>query len=200
MLSEIPVLLCALSVVVVSVSAHGYVQQLLISGVYYTGYLPFHDPTIRPVPSRIVRQIPDNGPVINITSPDLACNRGGENGTDVNAGSEITFLWTPWGIHHKGPVGTYMASCNGPCSSFSTSNAKWFKINASGYENNEWDSSKLIAANNTWTTIIPAGLASGQYLIRNEIVALHFVGAPGGLLQFYPSCTLGPKCPTFLRN
>jgi hypothetical protein len=41
---SVPALLCALSAAVVSVSAHGYVQQVLIDGAYYTGYLPYEDP------------------------------------------------------------------------------------------------------------------------------------------------------------
>jgi hypothetical protein len=35
---------------------------------------------------------------------------------------------------HQGPVSTYMASCDGDCTSFSASNAKWFKLDAGGYD------------------------------------------------------------------
>jgi len=135
------------------------------------------------------------------TNPDIVCNQGGETGAhtsvaDINAGSEITFLWTPFPPSHKGPVSTYMASCNGPCSSFSATGSKWFKIDAAGYDKGVWATTKLIAANNTWSTIVPAGIASGQYLIRNELVALHNTGAP----QFYPSCTqLNVKTEAVIR-
>lgn len=53
---------------------------------------------LSPVPVRVVRKIPSDGPVMDITSPDIACNKGGEDGTsdvfDVNAGSDMTFKWT----------------------------------------------------------------------------------------------------------
>jgi hypothetical protein len=78
-----------------------------------------------------------------------------------------------------------MASCNGDCSSFTASNGKWFKIDQGGYTNGQWASDKLIASTsdsvsdtlnhaliplfcdvdgNQWTSNIPAGLASGQYV------------------------------------
>jgi len=51
-----------------------------------------------PVPARVVRKIPSDGPVMDITSSSIACNQGGEGGTDkvfdVNAGSDMTFEWT----------------------------------------------------------------------------------------------------------
>ena len=53
---------------------------------------------LNPVPVRVVRDIPSDGPVMDITSSDIACNQGGNNGTakvfDVNAGSDMTFKWT----------------------------------------------------------------------------------------------------------
>lgn len=51
-----------------------------------------------PVPTRVVRKVPGNGPVSDVTSTDIACNQGGNVGTnktfDVNAGSDMTFNWT----------------------------------------------------------------------------------------------------------
>lgn len=49
------------------------------------------------MPVRIVRTVPGDGPILDDTSKDLACNQGGETGTkkvaDANAGSKITFQW-----------------------------------------------------------------------------------------------------------
>jgi hypothetical protein len=51
-----------------------------------------------PVPVRVVRKIADDYPVMDISSTDLACNKGGNVGTNktlqVNAGSDITLQWT----------------------------------------------------------------------------------------------------------
>ena len=40
----------------------------------------------------------------------------------------------------------------------------------------------------SYSTNIPNGLASGQYLIRHEIIALHLAVTMGGA-EFYPSCS-----------
>ena len=53
---------------------------------------------MQPVPTRVIRKIPDDGPVMDISSTDIACNQGGNVGTnktfDVSAGSDMTFQWT----------------------------------------------------------------------------------------------------------
>ena len=44
-----------------SVKAHGYVQDVVVGSTHYTGYLPYTDPYMNPVPERIIRAIPSNG-------------------------------------------------------------------------------------------------------------------------------------------
>ena len=51
----------AISAVITSVNAHGYVQEVTTNGVKYTGYLPYQDPYMNPSPQRIIRKIPGNG-------------------------------------------------------------------------------------------------------------------------------------------
>jgi len=180
--------LATLLATVTYVAAHGYVISVTNGGQTESGWLPWTDPYCSPVPTRVIRKIPDNGPVMDVSSTDIACNQGGNVGTNetfiVNAGSDMTFQWTDWPDSHKGTVTTFMASCNGDCSSFTASNGKWFKIDQGGYTNGEWAASKLIADGNKWTSNIPAGLASGQYLVRYEIVALHNINQP----QYFPGC------------
>jgi hypothetical protein len=38
--------------------------------------LPFQDPYKTPSPDRVGRKIPDNGPVEDVTSIDIQCNKG----------------------------------------------------------------------------------------------------------------------------
>ncbi|KAI0318277.1 glycosyl hydrolase family 61-domain-containing protein [Amylostereum chailletii] len=172
------------------VHAHGFVHSVAVDdGQSYPGYNPFVDRYADPVPARVVRTIPDDGPV-KPSGPDIACNIGGETGTnmtaDVDAGSEVTFQWSYWPSDHLGPVSTYMTSCNGDCSAFDASTAFWFKLDAAeGYDNGQFASAKLMADNFSWTSTVPSALAPGQYLMRHEIVALHSTGDP----QYYPSCT-----------
>ncbi|KDQ15684.1 glycoside hydrolase family 61 protein [Botryobasidium botryosum FD-172 SS1] len=173
------------------VRAHGYVDTVAIDGRAYQGWHPFVDNYIHEAKS-IVRRIPDDGPVYNISSPALACNEGGEAGAGLIAsargGSVVTFRWNRWPEDHKGPVTTYMADCNGNCSVFGVGSRDriWFKIDEAGlFPNGVWASNALTANNGTWSIIIPATIKPGQYLIRHEILALHSIREP----QVYPSCT-----------
>ena len=63
-----------------------------------------------------------------------------------------------------GPVSTYMTSCDGPCTSFDASNAKWFKVDAAGYSNGKWAATQLIENGAKWTSTIPAELKAGEYV------------------------------------
>jgi hypothetical protein len=79
-----------------------------------------------------------------------------------------------------------MASCGSSCSTFKTSNAKWFAIDKAGMNaDGSYATDDLIAAGASWTTTIPSNIAPGEYLLRIELLALHSIGAP----QFYPSCS-----------
>jgi hypothetical protein len=115
-----------------TVAAHGYVDTLSIAGVEYTvcsppvspifqpvssrltaaqGYQPYTDPYYNPPPQRIVRAVPGNGPVQDLTLIDLQCNGytdGGVIGSQpaplvggpVAAGSTISLNWTLWPDSH----------------------------------------------------------------------------------------------------
>ncbi|EKM80723.1 hypothetical protein AGABI1DRAFT_71213 [Agaricus bisporus var. burnettii JB137-S8] len=170
------------------VTGHGFVHSVKVGGQDLPGWNPFVDSYANPQPERAIRKIKDDGPVPG-DSNDMNCGIGGDSATsmvaDVAAGSQVTFEWEYWPADHQGPVSTYMASCDGDCTGFSANNAKWFKLDAGGYdpETKQWAADQLRANGNTWTSNIPSQLKPGQYLVRHEIVALHSQ-AP----QFYPSC------------
>ncbi|KAF9469883.1 glycosyl hydrolase family 61-domain-containing protein [Collybia nuda] len=170
------------------VEGHGFVHSVIVGGREYPGWNPFSDPYSVP-PAKIVRKVLNDG-FIDSEDADLPCHHGGNDGTgaiaDVNAGSQVTLRWSYWPADHQGPVSTYMASCNGDCATFLAGNGKWFKLDAEGYDSStrQWATDRLRANNNSWSSTIPAQLAPGQYLIRNEIIALHSI-----IPQFYPSCS-----------
>lgn len=170
------------------VDAHGYVQEVAIGGNTYPGWDPNIDPYASPAVSRVIRKIPNDGPVLDIHDASLACNVGGEQGAglvaEAEAGSQVKFTMIRWPDDHLGPVSHYMASCNGDCKQFDTSDAQWFKVDEAGYDNGVWASTTLIKDNLSSTMTIPAALKPGEYLIRHEIVALHDANQP----QYYPSC------------
>lgn len=104
----------------------------------------------------------------------------------------MNLQWTPWPVSHKGPVIDYLANCNGPCETVDKATLKWFKISESGLidksiTNGYWATDQLIANNNTWTTTIPSSIATGNYVLRHEIIALHAAGQANGA-QSYPQC------------
>lgn len=51
--------------------AHGIVTGVLVDGsTYYEAYNPFQDPYMNPVPDRVSRPVPGNGPIEDITSDE----------------------------------------------------------------------------------------------------------------------------------
>ncbi|KAG7098825.1 hypothetical protein E1B28_000729 [Marasmius oreades] len=187
--SIVAVVILCLFASIPPVLAHGFVHTVTIGGQEYPGWNPFSDPYLTPPPSRVIRRVQSDG-FVSIDDPDLPCHHDGNTGNDtavieVNAGSTVAFQWGYWPSDHQGPVSTYMTFCNGDCRSFSVTGAKWFKLDAGGYdtETKLWASDKLRMDNNSWKSTIPASLSPGQYLIRNEIIALHSITP-----QNYPSC------------
>jgi cellulase len=51
----------------------------------------------------------------------------------------------------------------------------------------KWATDTLHKNNNTWIVKIPSSLKPGNYILRNEIIALHTAGTVGGA-QNYPQC------------
>ncbi|KAL6404897.1 endoglucanase-4 [Ilyonectria robusta] len=150
--------------------------------------------------SAYIRSPPNNSPVKDLTSADLACNVNG--GTAVSdfvtaaAGDKLTVEWYHdnraddiIASSHKGPVITYIA----PYTAGDGTGAIWTKIAEDGYDGSEWAVDKLIAAKGKADFTLPSSLAAGQYLIRQEIIAHHesdtaYSQNSARGAQFYPSC------------
>ncbi|CAE6512107.1 unnamed protein product [Rhizoctonia solani] len=184
----------ALLSVASSVLAHGNLQEIVVENppATYIPWLPFQDPYKTPSPDRVGRKIPDNGPVEDVTSIDIQCNKGAVPAALIAtaaAGSNVALNWTDWPTSHIGPVITYLAKAPSDITKWSPGTDKvWFKIDEAGLDNGKWAGTDvLLSQNGLWTVKIPQNLQPGQYLMRHEIIALH--GAqnyPGA--QFYPSC------------
>ncbi|KAF9447377.1 lytic polysaccharide monooxygenase [Macrolepiota fuliginosa MF-IS2] len=185
---------------VASVNAHGYVQEVVNAGTTYPGYNPNTDPYYNPPPQRIVRKIPGNGPVTDLSLIDVQCNGYTEGGTPgsapaptyatVAAGSQIALNWTTWPDTHMGPMITYMARAPSDITAWSPgTDAVWFKVHEIGKDaNGLWAATDILTANDSiYTFTVPANLKAGQYLIRHEIIALHAAYTYPGA-QVYPSC------------
>ncbi|KAL2265458.1 hypothetical protein VTJ83DRAFT_6558 [Remersonia thermophila] len=191
-----------------SVSAHGWVDNATIGGVFYQLYHPYQDPYMGEwAPPRISRKLVTNGPVLDVTSIDLQCGGStaeGQIGTEpaplhapAAAGSQVNLRWTYWPDSHMGPIMTYMARCpDEGCDTWQPGEAPvFFKIHEAGryttdkvWPDDIWEVTKLMSwTNEGYNYTIPACLAPGHYLVRHEILALHSAWAKGEA-QFYPHC------------
>ncbi|KAF6744850.1 glycoside hydrolase family 61 protein [Ephemerocybe angulata] len=180
------------------VAAHGYVQEITLGSTLYTGYLPYNDVYVTPTPERLIRKIPGNGPIEDLTLIDLQCNGWSEGGYvgsapaplvgTIAAGETVTFNWTAWPDSHKGPILTYLARAPDGVDIRKWepgTDAVWFKIDHAGKDKDEkWAADEFLT---TYSVKIPPKLKPGQYIIRHEILALHSAYAYPGI-QSYPSC------------
>ncbi|KAE9392050.1 glycoside hydrolase, partial [Gymnopus androsaceus JB14] len=85
-------------------------------------------------------------------------------------------------IHNTGPMFLYMAKCTSDCSSQTASNTEFMKIEQRGFDGSIWAHAVLdTGAPATFT--IPSDIASGNYILRHEIMNLASVD------ENYPSCS-----------
>jgi cellulase len=147
-----------------------------------------------------IRSPPNNNPVKDLASSDLVCNVNGATAVSkfvpVTAGDKLTFEWYHdtraddiIASSHLGPIITYIA----PYTATNGAAAIWTKIAEEGYDGASWAVDKLIANKGKKDFTLPASLAAGKYLIRQEIIALHeadttFDTNSARGAQFYPSC------------
>jgi hypothetical protein len=194
-----------------SSSSHGFIKEVTVAGQVYPGWDPNTDPYTGTATERVIRKIPNDGPVTDTSSADLSCNQLGEAGQPISAtvaaGGQVTWQWNQWLSDHLGPVWTFMASCEGPCSQFNLDldkggkSLKWFKIDAQGYDasTKRWASEDLIAAGNKWTSTVPSNLKAGEYLMRHEVYAPlpSFATRRHNLTSYYYSVALHSSPPQF---
>lgn len=200
MRSLLPLSLALASSLLQGAYGHGYVDEVTLGSTKYTGYLPYQDPYMNPAPARIIRKIPGNGPVEDLSLSDVQCNgwtAGGQPGSapaalvgKVAAGDTVKLRWTQWPDSHVGPIITYLAKAPSDVTKWNPGNsAVWFKIDQSGKSaGNKWAATDgLYGSGHVYTLRIPPKLKAGQYIMRHEILALHGAWAYPGI-QAYPSC------------
>ncbi|KAF3909846.1 Endoglucanase-4 [Orbilia brochopaga] len=136
-----------------------------------------------------IRMPPSNNPVTDVTSTDIVCNVNGLSGANVdviaaNAGDTIQVQWDV--STHPGPI---VHSLFGPVSSAksATGVGSWFKVQELDYANGQWANEVLMANAGKFSFALPQNLASGEYLLRSEMLALHGSQTVGGA-QFYIGC------------
>ncbi|RYO97449.1 hypothetical protein DL765_011193 [Monosporascus sp. GIB2] len=138
-----------------------------------------------------IRRAPSNSPVTDVKSNDMVCNVGGTSGAGVKtiaarAGDTITVQWDQ--STHPGPITHFLyGPVNGAAASASGVGAGWFKIDELNYVGGRWANEIMSAKDMKHSFKLPARLASGEYLLRSEMLALHGAQTVGGA-QFYIGC------------
>ncbi|CAE6455701.1 hypothetical protein ACGC1H_005799 [Rhizoctonia solani] len=179
---------------VAGVSAHGFVEKVTIGGKSFSGPLPFSKNNA----ASPIRKITTTFPITSANDADMNCGKGAVPAAQVaaaNPGDKVTISWKSgqnknWG-HSIGPIMTYLAQvpAGQTADKFNTRNAKFFKIDQTGQTGGAgtgWVQAS-IKNGKTYTLTLPNDLPAGDYIMRHELIALHFAQKKDGA-QFYPAC------------
>ncbi|KZM21398.1 Lytic cellulose monooxygenase (C1-hydroxylating) [Ascochyta rabiei] len=138
-----------------------------------------------------IRMPPSNSPVTDVKSDDMACNVGGSkvpSGVETVAAAEGDSIKVQWDQSgHLGPITHFLYGPVDDASQATGIGAGWFKIDELDQVDGKWANEIMGAANMTHEFKLPTGLASGEYLLRSEMLALHGAQTVGGA-QFYIGC------------
>lgn len=138
-----------------------------------------------------------------INHPDIICHTNASpvpGITRVAAGNDVTVKFNLWPEGHPGPILSYLARCDGPCSEADKTQLEWFKISEEGmYEDSKspvngqylagrWATTAFLERGKQSSIKMPM-VAPGNYLFRYEIISLHQADQPTNPgAQFYPFC------------
>jgi len=186
-----------------AVYAHGFVKQVTVDGKVFKGPNPFNP---NDELTALWPYSGGNGPINNVNSADIACNkviRPGQLVAEAKPGSTVIFDWNgssfwPAGDaglgpqNHHGPVMNYLARCPGRCADAKANDLEFVKIQQVGRVQaapipGVWGSDLITKAGSTFTFQLPNQLADGEYVLKHDILALH--NAQNNDAQFYPTCT-----------
>jgi hypothetical protein len=185
------------------VAAHGYINTFTLDGVDYEGFSRWNpSPDAHAISWSFTT--PDEGPEMDMSSPDFVCRRGSEPSSNygtIAAGGTASIFWTSddkvinpngWSEGHRGPIITYIAPCDGDCTDVDKASLRWTKIAESGVVSGPantkgiWATDVMRENGGINSATIPKSIAPGKYVIRNEIIALHraHLSEP----EFYMQC------------
>ncbi|KAL0941557.1 endoglucanase ii [Colletotrichum truncatum] len=183
--------LSGLSALIAGANAHAIFQKLAVNGVDKGQLTGIRAPDI-------------TDPITDINDQDFACNKNlnylDKTVVKVPAGASVGAWWghviggamgpndqdNPIAESHKGPITVYLAKVDDAANA-SPYGLDWFKIAEEGLENGVWAVDNLIGNDGWYNFTMPSCVASGEYLMRVEILALHEGLFEGGA-QFYMEC------------
>ncbi|KAF2417132.1 glycoside hydrolase, partial [Tothia fuscella] len=112
----------------------------------------------------------------------------------TRAGSKISFQWNPWYASHKGPLISYIAQYEGSIDNVDPTKLKFFKVAERGLlgDNKTWAVDEMMANGNISTAVIPHDIKPGNYVLRHELIALHYA-TEDSLYHMKADKALGPQ-------
>lgn len=197
----------AAAVLATAASAHSHIDYVTVNGLMYPGYIPKLGTNNSAATVGWAQTALDDGfvPPSNYTSPDIICHRDGtppRAHIPVVPGDKLAMQWNGWPASHQGPILSYLAPCDSTntknddgCASVDKTKLEFTKIddsapvflNDSGGPPGFWSTNTLIASNNSWLIGLPTTLSPGAYVLRHELIALHYANKTNGA-QNYPQC------------
>lgn len=197
----------AAALLVNTAAAHSHIDYVSVNGLVYPGYIPRLGADNPADTVGWAQTALDDGfvPPSNYTSPDIICHKNGSPPrahVPVSPGDTIHMQWNGWPASHVGPILSYLAPCDATntnssdgCASVDKTKLEFTKIddaapvffNESGGPPGFWSTNTLIASNNSWLVGLPATLSPGAYVLRHELIALHYANRTDGA-QNYPQC------------
>lgn len=188
-------------------AAHSHIDYVTVNGLTYPGFIPRLGANNPPEAVGWYQTALDDGfvPPSNYTTPDIICHKNGAPArahVPVSPGDKIHMQWNGWPASHVGPILSYLAPCDSTntnnsdgCASVDKMKLEFFKIddaapvffNESGGPPGFWSTNTLIASNNSWLVGLPPTLSPGAYVLRHELIALHYANRTDGA-QNYPQC------------
>lgn len=121
--------------------SHGLVTSYKTDGETHPGFLlDYYYAKINkaPVPDTAgwYTEAVDSGFVApdSYQTPDIICHKNATPGTlstPIAAGGKVDFQWNTW-PHPFGPILSYVAKCNGSCTTVDKTTLKWVKIQEDG--------------------------------------------------------------------
>lgn len=206
-MTSFPSCFFAAAVLVTTAAAHSHIDYVTVNGLLYPGYIPRLGPNNSAETVGWAQTALDDGfvPPSNYTSPDIICHKDGSPPRahiPVSPGDKIHMQWNGWPASHQGPILSYLAPCDSTntknddgCASVDKTKLEFTKIddsapvffNDSGGPPGFWSTNTLIASNNSWLVGLPTSLSPGAYVLRHELIALHYANRTDGA-QNYPQC------------
>ncbi|KAH8746271.1 glycosyl hydrolase family 61-domain-containing protein [Diaporthe sp. PMI_573] len=206
-MTSFPSCFFAAAVLVTTAAAHSHIDYVTVNGLVYPGYIPKLGANNSAETVGWAQTALDDGfvPPSNYTSPDIICHKDGSPPRahiPVSPGDKIHMQWNGWPASHQGPILSYLAPCDSTntknddgCASVDKTKLEFTKIddsapvflNDSGGPPGFWSTNTLIASNNSWLIGLPTTLSPGAYVLRHELIALHYANRTDGA-QNYPQC------------